>query len=301
MSLPGTRIEARRERRRRTRSLRQPRSQADRAPGGRDQLDGRKLRRGLGPSGRPGRAATRPIRARSGRYEGPPPAADIAASSHSDYVDAAVRAYLGSGGPTGKLVVGVRSVRTGWQGAPDVDHGLYQTVTPPTSGGLKDSLSALGLVPRTPNHNAKYVFNPDGGLGVGSYYQDPNNPIQVGVWIHVVGSADSTKTYIFINGAPIASDVYQGTIQPQRGTAPMRIGTRDFNSFFEGEIREVRVWNRTLTDAEVARLYASDSVPQDGLVAEYLLTQDIAPDTAGAHAGDIYNATWKPVDARTEI
>jgi len=41
-----------------------------------------------------------------------------------------------------------------------------------------------------------WLFNPDGGLGVGSYYQDPNNPIQVGVWIHVVGSADSMKTYL---------------------------------------------------------------------------------------------------------
>ena len=148
------------------------------------------------------------------------------------------------------------------------------------------------------NRISFYVFNLDGGLGVGSYYQDPNNPIQVGVWIHVVGSADSAKTYIFINGAPIASDVYRGRIQPQRGTAPMRIGTRDFNSFFEGEIREVRVWNRTLTDAEVAGLYATDTVPQDGLVAEYLLTQDIAPDTAGAHTGAIYSATWIPVDGQ---
>ena len=144
------------------------------------------------------------------------------------------------------------------------------------------------------NRISFYVFNPGPGLGVGSYYQDPNNPIQVGVWIHVVGSADAAKTYIFIDGAPIASDVYQGTIEPQRGTAPMRIGTRDFNSFFEGEIREVRVWNRTLTDAEVAALYGSDAVPQDGLVAEYLLTQDIAPDTADNHNGVIVSSTWIP-------
>ncbi len=46
------------------------------------------------------------------------------------------------------------------------------------------------------NRISFYVFNPEGHLGVGSYYQDPNNPIQVGVWIHVVGSADSEKTYL---------------------------------------------------------------------------------------------------------
>jgi Concanavalin A-like lectin/glucanases superfamily len=142
------------------------------------------------------------------------------------------------------------------------------------------------------NRISFYVFNPGPGEDVGSYYHDPNNPIQVGVWIHVVGSAASTKTYFFINGAPIASDVYEGTIQPERGTAPMRIGTRGFNSFFAGEIREVRVRNRTLTNPEVVGRCASDTVPQGGLVAEYLLTQDIAPDTAGAHTGDIYGATW---------
>jgi hypothetical protein len=149
------------------------------------------------------------------------------------------------------------------------------------------------------NRISFYVFNPDGHLGVGSYYQDPNNPIQVGVWIQVVGSADSEKTYIFINGALIDSDVYQGTIIPQSGTVPVRVGTRDFNSYFEGEIREVRMWNRTLTEPEVASLYGSDTVPQQGLVAEYLLTQDIALDTAGNQAGEIIAGTWISKGNRT--
>ena len=146
------------------------------------------------------------------------------------------------------------------------------------------------------NRISFYVFNLAGEEGVGSYYQDPNNPIQVGVWIHVVGSADSQKTYIFINGALIDSDIYLGTIQPQRGTSPVRVGTRDFNSYFEGEIREVRVWNRTLTEPEVAGLYGSDTVPQEGLVAEYLLTHDIARDTVDSHDGEINSATWIPGD-----
>ncbi len=81
------------------------------------------------------------------------------------------------------------------------------------------------------NRISFYVFNLDGGLGVGSHYQDPNNPIQVGVWIHVLGAADNEKTYLYINGTLVDSDVYAGQITPQRGTAPLRIGTRDFNSF----------------------------------------------------------------------
>jgi hypothetical protein len=142
------------------------------------------------------------------------------------------------------------------------------------------------------NRISFYVFNPEGGEGIGSHYQDPNNPVRTNVWLHVVGAADAASTYIYVNGALIDSDIYIERIQPRRGTAPLRIGTRDLNSYFQGDMREVRVWNRKLADAEIAALYSSDSVPPDGLVAEYLLAQDIVPDTAGRHDGVIHGAAW---------
>lgn len=101
------------------------------------------------------------------------------------------------------------------------------------------------------NRISFYVFNLDGGEGIGSYFQDANNPVQAGEWLQVVGAADTERTYIYVNGAPIDSDVYAGKIQPQRGTAPLRIGTRDLKSYFQVEIREVRIWNRKLEDAEI--------------------------------------------------
>jgi hypothetical protein len=36
-------------------------------------------------------------------------------------------------------------------------------------------------------------------------------------------------------------------VTPAHGTAPLRIGTRDFASFFLRAIREVRLWSRALT------------------------------------------------------
>ena len=144
------------------------------------------------------------------------------------------------------------------------------------------------------NRISFYVFNLAGGIGVGSHYQDPSNPVQPGVWIHVVGAADGEKTYIYINGQLIQSNVYSGSITPQHGTAPLRIGTRDFNSYFEGQIREVRVWNRLLSAAEISALYNSGAVPAAGLIAEYLLTQDIAQDTGGTHNGIISGGKWIP-------
>ncbi len=139
------------------------------------------------------------------------------------------------------------------------------------------------------NRISFYVFNPEGGLGVGSHFQDP---LQAGEWIHIVGAADQERTYIYRDGVRRDSDVYTGKIVPTAGLAPLRIGTRDLHSFFQGEIRHVRLWNRVLTAAEIQGLYASNLVPQDGLVAEYLLTQDIAPDTAGNHSGTIYGGIW---------
>ena len=62
-------------------------------------------------------------------------------------------------------------------------------------------------------------------------------------------------------------------------------------SFFQGAIRNVRIWNRALSADEVSALYA-ELVPQEGLVAAYLLRHDIAMDSAGSHDGVIIGATW---------
>jgi hypothetical protein len=56
-------------------------------------------------------------------------------------------------------------------------------------------------------------------------------------------------------------------------------------------MREVRIWNRALSADEVSALYAG-TVPQEGLVAVYLLQQDVTVDSAGSHDGGIFGVTW---------
>ena len=53
----------------------------------------------------------------------------------------------------------------------------------------------------------------------------------------------------------------------------------------------MRFWNRALTAAEV-QLVSTNVIPPDGLVAEYLLEPDAAPDTTGLHDGQVVGGLW---------
>jgi hypothetical protein len=164
--------------------------------------------------------------------------------------------------------------------------------------------------PPRPNRISFYVFNPEGRLGVGTYFQEA---VTEGEWIHVVGVAGLSQVYIYKDGAYRRCDTYRGpaaggcpshrdpatgeqlNINPQAGTAPLRLGTRDSSSFFQGGMRLVRIWNRILGADEIASLFTDDVVPPDGLIAEYRLDQAgaaSAADSVSGNDGTIFGAQW---------
>jgi hypothetical protein len=163
-----------------------------------------------------------------------------------------------------------------------------------------------------PNRISFYVFNPAGGLGVGSFVQ---TPIETGQWIHIVSVVDTARTHIYKDGQYIRCDTYRGpaqghceihyqappndklqlVINPKVGSAPVRLGTKDLHSFLEGGLSRVRLWKRALDAAEILDLYANDTAPRHGLVAEFLLDADsgtIAVDTAKGNNGKLVQAVW---------
>ncbi len=113
-----------------------------------------------------------------------------------------------------------------------------------------------------PNRISGYAFNPSGGLGVGSYFQDS---VTAGDWIHfafVINTRDTSSSFpmgyskVYKNGSLRDTDTLSTlNISPVNGTAPMRIGTRDLNSFFEGAIGKVAIFDRELTPFEVLAHY----------------------------------------------
>ena len=66
----------------------------------------------------------------------PPDAPGASPSNPAENVDSSLGLYLAAGVPATKIVLGVRFVGTGWQGVPATNNGLFQPVTPPTSGTL---------------------------------------------------------------------------------------------------------------------------------------------------------------------
>jgi concanavalin A-like lectin/glucanase superfamily protein len=155
------------------------------------------------------------------------------------------------------------------------------------------------------NRISFYLFNPHGGLGIGSHFQEPVTP---GEWIHVAAVVTDDRIFIYKNGSVRDCDQYRGLgdqtcnnydeslwITPHNGTAPLRMGTRDLRSFFQGTIGPVQIWNRALAAAEVAALHESGLIPEDALVANYQFQEghgDTAHDSAGGHDAHLFGATW---------
>lgn len=124
-----------------------------------------------------------------------------------------------------------------------------------------------------------YGYNMDDPRGIGSFLQDENQ-VQAGKWIHYIfvinttplDPADPGYTKIYINGSnPLSSPnpwddrdslrefwpdpTTPHIVQPGDGTAPLRVGTRDFRSFFMGAIGKVAVYDYELTPQQVQSHY----------------------------------------------
>ena len=78
-----------------------------------------------------------------------------------------------------------------------------------------------------------------------------------GVWHHVVGVQDSTnptnKRRLYVNGVEVDA---QGTAQPADGPGDLFIGSRRADGYeaFAGDLDEVRIYSRVLSDAEILAL-----------------------------------------------
>lgn len=103
-----------------------------------------------------------------------------------------------------------------------------------------------------------YLFNNDGGLGAGSYVQED---IVAGEWIHLVARITQDKIYLYKDGVLKDSDYYNVDpywIVPQNSNAPLRIGSRNLDSYFKGGFSEVAIFDKALSDSEIVDIFNGD-------------------------------------------
>ncbi len=118
-----------------------------------------------------------------------------------------------------------------------------------------------------PNRISAYLFNPEGGLGAGAYFQDT---LKAGEWMHVVACFDpgdyrtkNAGVSIYKNGVlrlgpPSPGALYnhpEWQIKSVSGTAPLRLGKRDGSYSLTGGLDEVAIYPRVLSAGEIMANY----------------------------------------------
>jgi hypothetical protein len=119
-------------------------------------------------------------------------------------------------------------------------------------GGSGEASSRQGRV-------SFYHFNPAGGLGAGSYFQDSEETIER----MVAGEVDRTNIYMYKNAVLRDTDALSGyKIVPKNTGTAVCLGSRgDGTGFLVGRLRNVAFFNRKLSTAELKTLYDNRDLP----------------------------------------
>lgn len=118
--------------------------------------------------------------------------------------------------------------------------------------------------PERPNRLSAYAFNLPGGEGSGAYVQEP---VRAGRWMMIAMvintvnvSQDNPTGYVSIYKNGVLRQTValsQFDTVPTDGTAPFRIGCSDLDSYFDGAIGKVAVFDRGLSPGEIWSEYTA--------------------------------------------
>lgn len=143
-----------------------------------------------------------------------------------------------------------------------------------------------------PNHG-KPVFTTNYENGISDMDSGAGNELTVGTWKHVVMVHDGTKDKIFVNGVLANSKDVLGKLN--RTKYPLGIGNNpiDAGNYFKGSLDDIQIYNRALSDAEVAALYtAQNAAPNypDDLVANYTFSGNANDETPFSNNAQVAGA-----------
>jgi hypothetical protein len=79
--------------------------------------------------------------------------------------------------------------------------------------------------------------------------------IDAGNWHHLAGTYDGTQLTLYIDGSPVVSEIDPGTIGVNNQNLYIGRAVPNYGYFFDGNIDDVRIYNRALNGNEVQQLY----------------------------------------------
>jgi hypothetical protein len=107
------------------------------------------------------------------------------------------------------------------------------------------------------------------GSDSSNYFAISSKKFNDGKWHYAVVTYDGSTLKLYADGQLVASN--ESTADPESSdTKPVRIGANSLSGkmkgYFTGSIDEVRIWNRALSDNDVAAAYSSGSFDTSGQV-----------------------------------
>jgi hypothetical protein len=115
---------------------------------------------------------------------------------------------------------------------------------------------------------ANYTFWLDSGSGYTAV--SAVGSVEINTWQHVTGTWDGTTMRIYVNGVLTNSAAKTGTIPSK--TTSFSIGS-NFSERFDGDIDEVRLWNKALSAIDIMNTMNCEAQTQPELVAYYKFNQ----------------------------
>jgi hypothetical protein len=122
------------------------------------------------------------------------------------------------------------------------------------------------------NRLSAYAYNPTAGLGSGAFWQPTCGLLQAGQWYHVVGeyttlgqpaTCPNTTAYpgsinIWVNGIEWSQSSHNPTgcmsqysVVPTANDSPLNIGTMALDSWFQGAIGKIALYDHLLSQAQI--------------------------------------------------
>ena len=126
---------------------------------------------------------------------------------------------------------------------PTANSGYRTVVLKEVSGELAYSLYAA---------DSDHATHPSGWVRVAgvSHYADATAALPLSTWTHVAVTYNGAALVYYVNGVQTRSTVVSGSIMTSG--MPLRIGSNTiWGEYFQGQIDEVRVYNRALSQSEI--------------------------------------------------